>query len=48
MHVHVNPEMSIVFSKIDNLRKIIIKYDLKEYLGIDIQIEVIEVIDFEF
>jgi len=36
--------MSKVFSKIDNLRKIIIKYDLEEYFGIDIQIEVI---DFE-
>jgi len=40
-----NPSMSRVFFRIDNLRKIVIKYDWKEYFEIDI---LIEVVDFEF
>jgi len=34
-----------MFSKIDDLRRIIIKYSLEEYFGIDIQIKVV---DYEF
>jgi len=37
--------MYIVFYKIDDFRKIIMKYYLEEYFGIEIQVKVI---DFEF
>jgi len=43
--IELSPKCSKCSLEIDDLRKIIIKFYLEEYLGIDIQIKVV---DFEF